>query len=261
LTYNSGGPTGEGSPNITGVDSFGNTCSLCYIMPGNWSITFKVNFNSATVSKPAVVTQPATGLMGDGATLEATVNPDGAVTTVWFEWGSTNALGNVTPKQLIASGKSAVPFSANITVLTSNNSYYFRVDASNSAGTSYGTTLPFSTLSNLASPNLLSPQSGATNVSTTPLFSWTAIGNATSYRIVVATTKGALPMSPTSATCGAGCVIDDTPVGTSYTPAAGVLAVGTQYFWEVHARSPLQYGNCSTISNFTPGAPLYRLCR
>jgi hypothetical protein len=255
LTLKSGGPAGAGAPTITGKDSYGNTCSPCYIKPGNWAIKFNVNFNAATATKPAAVTQPATGLMGDGATLAASVNPNGAATTAWFEWGSTSALGNVTPKQLIPTGTSAVAFTANITGLTSNSTYYYRIDASNSAGTSNGSTVPFSTLSTLPKPNLLTPQSGSVNVSTTPVFTWSSVPNATSYRIVVASNSGALPTVPTSGACGTGCVIDDTPVGTSYTPAAGLLVAGTQYFWEVHARSPLQYGSWSTISNFTAGAP------
>jgi hypothetical protein len=253
LTYQSGGPTGQGVPTIIGVDASGNVCSpSCYIRPGKWSITYHVSFTGTTVSKPSVVTQAATGLQGDGATLAGTVNPNGAATTVWFEWGTTTALGNVTPQQPIASGTSAVPYSVSISGLTSNNTYYYRVDASNSAGSSTGSSLQFTTLSTLPRPTLLTPASGATNMSTAPLFSWTAISGATSYRIMTATTAGALPTDPTSATCAVGCVIDDTPPGTSYTPEAGVLASGTQYFWQVHARSPLQYGTWSSpIWSFT----------
>jgi hypothetical protein len=228
---------------------------LCSINSGNWSLTFNVSFDSSAVSKPTATTQAATNLQGDGATLAGSVNPNGGATTVWFEWGATNALGNTTPKYLVGSGTSALSYTKGISGLASNSPYYFRIDAGNSAGTSYGSTVPFSTLSTLHSPNLLSPQSGAVNVSTTPQFSWTGVNNATSYRILVATTAAALPSDPTSAVCGAGCVIDNTPTATSYTPAAGILTAGTQYFWQVHARSPLQYGAWSSISNFTPGLP------
>ena len=256
LTYQSGGPTGQGTPSILGVDAFGNVCSpTCYIMPGNWSISFHVSFTGATVSKPSAVTQTATGLAGDGATLAATVNPNGAATKVWFEWGSTTALGSVTPQRTIATGTSAVPFTASIGGLASNGTYFYRVDASNSAGNSTGNTLQFTTLSTLPKPALLTPANGAAYVSTAPLFTWTAISGATSYRIMVATTASVLPLAATSSTCGVGCLIDDTPLGTSYTPQAGVLASGTQYFWQVHARSPLQYGDWSTVSSFTPGQP------
>ena len=145
LTYNSGGPTGEGTPTITGTDSFGNTCSLCFIQPGNWSLTFDVSFNSGTVSKPTATTQAATNIAGGGATLTSTVNPNGAATKVWFEWGSTSALGNMTPQMSLASGTTAVSVTAPIAGLTVNATYYFRIDASNSAGTSYGSILSFTT--------------------------------------------------------------------------------------------------------------------
>lgn len=255
LVYNSGGPSGAGTPTITALDASGHVCSPCYIEPGNWSLTFNVSFDVGTVSKPSATTTSATNLQGDGASLVGTVNPNGGATTVWFEWGSTTALGNSTSKHLIAAGTSAVPYSASVSGLSSNNTYYYRIDASNSAGIAYGSIVPFYTLSTLPSPNLLSPLSGATNTSATPQFSWTAVSSATSYRIMVATTAAALPTDPTSSACGVGCVINDTPAGTSYTPPAGVLSAGTQYFWQVHARSPLQYGAWSSVSNFTPGQP------
>jgi hypothetical protein len=255
LTYNSGGPTGAGAPTITGVDASGNTCGgSCFIEPGNWSLTFNVSFQGS-VSKPAATTQPATNLQGDGATLSGSVNPNGAATTVWFEWGASNALGNATAKSLLGSGTSAIPYTNSISGLASNSPYYFRIDASNSAGPSYGPILSFTTLSTLPKPTLLTPQNGATNISTAPSFSWTSIANATSYRIMVATTLSALPIDPTSSTCGAGCVIDQTPVGTNYTPPVGTLVAGTQYFWQVHARSLLQYGDWSLVSSFTAGQP------
>jgi hypothetical protein len=253
LSYNSGGPSGQGNPVITGVDAFGNPCSPCYIKPGNWSITFNVNFTAANVSKPAVTTLAATNLAGDGATLNGSANPNGGATTAWFEWGTTSALGNSTAKHLLGSGSSALSYTASINGLTSNSTYYFRMDASNSAGTSYGSILNFTTATTLPAPALLTPQNGATNFSTTPTFTWTSVAGATSYRIMVATTPSALPTDPSQSACGTGCVIDDTPQGTSYTPLAGVLNPGTLYYWQVHARSPLQYGTWSAVWSFTPG--------
>jgi hypothetical protein len=255
LSYTSGGPPGQGPPAISALDSNGYACLLCYIAPGNWSITFNVNFSAAKPAIPTAVTHSAINLAGDGATLNATVTPNGAATTVWFEWGLTNALGNRTPQQLLPSGTTALAMAQSISGLESEKNYFFRVDASNSVGTVQGKTLSFATLATLPSPNLLSPVSGSTNVSTTPTFGWSAVNNATSYRIVVATSAAALPTDPTVGTCGTGCVIDDTPPGTSYTPAAGVLTAGTTYYWKVHARSPLQYGNWPQPSHFTAGAP------
>src|ERR1022692_1003024 len=52
-----------------------------------------------------------------------------------------------------------------------------------------------------------------------------------------------LPTDPTSLACGVGCVLDVTPVGPNYTVSPGVLQAATAYYWEVHARSALQFGN------------------
>jgi N-acetylneuraminic acid mutarotase len=255
LVYQSGGPTGAGTPTITAVDASGNTCSYaCFIEPGNWSLTFNVSFEGS-VSKPTATTQAATNVQGDGATLAGSVNPNGGSTTVWFEWGATNALGNTTAKYLLGSGNSALSYTKSINGLASNSPYYFRIDASNSAGTSYGPILSFTTLPTLPKPTLLAPQDGAANTSTAPQFSWTAVSNASSYRIIVATNAAALPTDPTSSTCGSGCLINQTPTGTTYSPPPGVLSAETQYFWEVHARSPLQYGDWSLVSSFTAGQP------
>ncbi len=101
---------------------------------------------------------------------------------------------------------------------------------------------------NLPASTPLSPANGATGVSTTPAFSWTAVSGASSYRILVATSPAALPTDPTVATCD--CVINDTPTRSSHTSATP-LAAGTTYYWEVHARSATQFGNWSTIFTFT----------
>ena len=212
-----------------------------------------MDFDSSTVSKPSATTETVTNLLGDGATLVGSVNPNGGASTVWFEWGSTSALGNVTPQQSIPSGSNPVTATATISSLASNTTYYYRIDATNSAGKSTGNILSFTTLSVLPPPVLLTPPNGSANISTAPTFTWTSVPNATSYRLMVANNAAALPTDPTASTCGAGCLIDVTPVGTSYTPPPGVLAVGVQYFWQVHARSPQQYGSWSTVSSFATG--------
>jgi surface antigen len=103
-------------------------------------------------------------------------------------------------------------------------------------------------------PTLSSPSNGATGVSTTPTFTWSAVSGATSYRIMVGTTSSGLPTDPTADT-GSGLVINDTPTGTSYTPAPGVLSSGVTYYWEVKARSPTQYGTWSSKWSFTTTTP------
>lgn len=108
------------------------------------------------------------------------------------------------------------------------------------------------TVTLLPAPNLSFPSNSATGISRTPTFTWSAVSGATSYRILVGTSLSGLPTDPTAST-GTGEVINAVPRGTSYTPASGVLSEGVTYYWEVHARSPTQYGTWSSKRSFTTG--------
>lgn len=262
LSYVSGGPAGVGPPTITATNAAGEVCSPCYITSGissvapqNWSITFHVSFPPSTLSSPTVTTSQPTGIAGDSARLVGTVNAGGSSTTAWFEWGTTSSLGQVTPSQYVGSGTGTILVYAAIPGLESNTTYYYRIDATNATGTSYGNIVSFPTLTTLPAPTLLSPVNSGSNVSVSPTFSWGAVGGAASYRLIVATTPSALPSDPTSPSCGAGCILDMTPVGTSYSVLNGILQAGTTYYWEVHARSQLQYGTWSSVSSFATSGP------
>jgi phosphodiesterase/alkaline phosphatase D-like protein len=72
------------------------------------------------------------------ATLNGTVNPNGLSTTYCFQWGTTTAYGKITPFQSAGSGTGNVSVSANLTGLTPNTIYHYRLAAANSNGTNYG---------------------------------------------------------------------------------------------------------------------------
>ncbi|MDP3297216.1 MAG: fibronectin type III domain-containing protein, partial [Thermodesulfovibrionia bacterium] len=110
---------------------------------------------------PTATTNPATNINGDSATLNATVNPNGSAATVYFEWGTTTSYGNSTPSQSIGSGTSNVNVASNLTGLSPNTTYYYRVIATNAGGTSYGYNMSFTT-KNIIPPNIFT--SFATNV-------------------------------------------------------------------------------------------------
>ena len=58
-------------------------------------------FTTAGHPPPGVTTGPATGLSTSGATLTGVVNPAGAATTWWFEWGGSTAYGQETAPQTL----------------------------------------------------------------------------------------------------------------------------------------------------------------
>ncbi|HDH05385.1 MAG TPA: fibronectin type III domain-containing protein [Nitrospirae bacterium] len=100
---------------------------------------------ATTDSSPTVSTSAPTNLNGISATLNATVNPNGSETTVYFEWGTDISYGNSTPTQSIGSGTEDVSVSADITGLTPNITYHYMVTASNTAGTANGADVSFTT--------------------------------------------------------------------------------------------------------------------
>jgi len=105
-----------------------------------------------TTSAPIVTVSGAPSVSLTGATLHGTVTPNGLETTAWFEWGidPTLAENSAAAEQSMGSGTASLPVSAFLTGLTAGRTYYFRVAASNSAGTVKGDpqrfeTVPFST--------------------------------------------------------------------------------------------------------------------
>jgi uncharacterized protein (TIGR02145 family) len=95
---------------------------------------------------PTATTQAATNLSSSSATLNGTVNANGLSTTISFEYGTTISYGQTavaTPGQI--TGNSITSANAARTGLTQGTTYHFRIKAVNSAGTSYGSDLTFTT--------------------------------------------------------------------------------------------------------------------
>lgn len=91
---------------------------------------------------PTVITgnNPNPGI--DNAIIRGSVNPNGLATTAWFEYARDpdSSLSNptTTDDQVIGSGKVPVSINATLTSLDTTTLYYFRIAASNTAGTSKG---------------------------------------------------------------------------------------------------------------------------
>jgi hypothetical protein len=89
---------------------------------------------------PTTTTGMSTKVTVSSATLNGNVNPNGLSTTYYFEWGATTSYGNTIPSTPASagSGTSGVHVSADITGLSPDTSYHYRLVAVSSAGTSYG---------------------------------------------------------------------------------------------------------------------------
>jgi hypothetical protein len=108
-----------------------------------------------------VTTNAASNLTSSSATLNGTVNPSGLTTTVHFEYGTTTNYGHATPNGNYT-GNTTQNVSANITGLTSNTTYHFRIVGTSSGGTTYGSDRTFTTLSPTGAPGVAT--NTATNV-------------------------------------------------------------------------------------------------
>ncbi len=93
---------------------------------------------------PIVATNPATNVASFSATLNGTVNPNGLISAVHFEYGSSANYGFSTATQNYQGGTTQ-NVTANLSSLTAGATYHFRIVASNAAGTSYGADRSFTT--------------------------------------------------------------------------------------------------------------------
>ncbi len=96
---------------------------------------------------PTVTTNAASALTTTGATLNGTVSSNGASTTVTFDYGLTTGYGSaITATQSpLAANATNTAVSAAVTGLTCNTTYHFRAKGVNSAGTTNGGDLTFTT--------------------------------------------------------------------------------------------------------------------
>jgi phosphodiesterase/alkaline phosphatase D-like protein len=98
-----------------------------------------------TGGKPSAVTKDVTSLSWITARLNGTVNPMGSPTLFYWEYGTTTTYGKKTSSWSVGSGMSDSNVYADIGNLLPNTTYHFRFVAGNSAGTTLGSDLTFTT--------------------------------------------------------------------------------------------------------------------
>lgn len=128
-------------------------------------------------------------------------------------------------------------------LLQNNTLYYWRANATNAGGTSpWSSVWNFTTVVGVpAAPTLISPPNGATNVSITPLFDWSDVATATSYRLQISTNPSFTNV-----------VFNQIGIDSSqFSLPSGVLIGNTQYYWRVLAANAGGSGPWATAFNFT----------
>lgn len=99
---------------------------------------FSVPLTANALSQPVVTNRSAVSTSSTAAVLKATVNPGGAATSVTFQYSTSATFASdvtTTAAQNIGSGTAGVDITASISALTATSTYYWRVVATNSVGT------------------------------------------------------------------------------------------------------------------------------
>jgi hypothetical protein len=141
------------SANITGLLA-NRTYHFRIVAHNNGGTSFGADRTFTTLTAtglPVVTTNPATLIASFSATLNGSLNPHGLATTVSFQYGTTTAYGSTTPMQA-QTGNTYRNIAANISGLSANTVYHFRIVATNSAGTRFGGDRTFRTLSPTGPP-------------------------------------------------------------------------------------------------------------
>lgn len=94
---------------------------------------------------PVVVTSSSVSPTDTTAIVNGNVNPKGALTSYWYEYGTTVELGSKTINQTIGSGFVSTQAPGYITNLVKNTTYYYRLVAENQNGRVTGSQYSFKT--------------------------------------------------------------------------------------------------------------------
>lgn len=109
-----------------------------------WSATVSIDVPS---SGPTVATLAPQGVAADGAILQASVDPQGLSSDVWFLWATNPALSGATqtPTITIAAGASPTIVPQMVTGLSASTTYYVRAVGVNAQGRTDGAVVSFTT--------------------------------------------------------------------------------------------------------------------
>jgi hypothetical protein len=167
LKYSSAGVElasfGQGTVRRTRGMAFGETAGDLYVT-GNSGEEGGEGVWALAQPSPGPLVESGSEQAGEvqrtSAVLAAKIDPEGAETTYYFEYGASEAYGSSTPRVSAGSGFEGVRVSAEPSGLTQASTYHYRVVAESSAGKSFG---PDQTLTTL--PAAVIEDEGAADVS------------------------------------------------------------------------------------------------
>ncbi len=125
---------------IAACTAVGSTVSAPEGSLGAW-----LAFADQTIGLPVTSTRAASTVGRNEATLEGTVDPAGAESTYYFEYGPSRSYGSKTESTGVGSGTANVEVGRAVAGLEAGTTYHFRIVATNSHGTVHGADRTFAT--------------------------------------------------------------------------------------------------------------------
>jgi hypothetical protein len=150
ITVN-GTTTTSGTARNVALNVGSNTITTIVTAPDGTTKTYTITVTRAAAAlAPTATTTAATSVTTTGATLNGTVNDNGATTMVSFEYGTSPTLAGATTiaattGATVNAGSGNTSVSVTVSGLTPGTTYYYRVKGTNSAGTTNGNILSFTT--------------------------------------------------------------------------------------------------------------------
>src|SRR6185503_3899453 len=140
------------------------------------------NLKVIPATTPTATTLAASDIGPTYATLNATINPMGAQTLAWLDYGLTASYGSRTVTTNVGNNSNSVPLALRVGGLLPNTNYHYRVVATNHGGIARGQDISFLTAP-LPRPTI----SSLARLSNGPFHLQFSGVNGASYRVLVST--------------------------------------------------------------------------
>ena len=209
------------------------------------------NASTALALSPAVETLAASSIGEKGATLNGKVNPGGAETKAYFEYGTTTSYGSKTAEVNVGSGTTTLEHSQGISGLSANTTYHYRIAATNSAGSAQGVDKTFTTIGPPA-VSTIGVGTESSGEAATLKATVDPNGQSTTYQFEYGTESGKYPNVVPIPAASAGSGFEPSAVEYKITG----LTKGTYYYWRVsasNASGKTESEERVFLSSFHPG--------
>ena len=112
-------------------------CRLDIYGPTRYCYGGDTNFTTLPLA-PTVSTEAATITNAFSVVLAGSVNPNGATTTAWYQWGLDASCTNSTAATSLGNGNGSFNVPYTLTNLSASTRYYYQIVAGNRGGTNNG---------------------------------------------------------------------------------------------------------------------------